>query len=319
MMVRIICSVSLSLGLLACGNDQPDGATNTGGSAGASAGLVMLQGRCEAGTRLGGFELAMESDFSAISGAVYDRLARSALNEAVASDESCALVKRTNPFCDPPCSGGRVCVQGGACEAAPTSLDLGAVAVQGLTAPLTMSPTQPGNRYFSTGLEHPPVAPASPVSLQAEGGELGPFELHAEGVSLLETSDNAWLVERGKALEITWTASPAPGQARVRATLNIDQHGSSPVTLSCVASDTGSLAISSHVIDELLDFGVSGFATGNIYRETSDHVVFDRGCVDFALSAHRKRMLEVAGHQACTKDADCEDGKACDLPTNTCG
>lgn len=318
-MRRITCAFALSFGLLGCSDDGPGSSASNGGSANAGgASAFVLEGRCEAETRLGGFELAMESDFSAISGSVYDRVARSAQFTEVGSDESCVLIERTNPYCDPPCSGGKVCVQSGSCEDPPTSLDLGVVVVQGLTTPVAMEPVQPGNRYFNSSLEHPAVEAGGAVRVLADGGELEAFELQAEGVSALETSEEPWLVERGKELQIAWTAAPDPGQGQVRVTLNIDQHGSSPVTLSCVAEDAGNLTISSQIIDQLLGFGVSGFATGNIYRETSDHIDAGAGCVDFALFAHQKRMLEVAGHQPCTKDADCGGGKTCDVPNNTC-
>jgi hypothetical protein len=314
--------VALAYGVFACSNSPIDegvgGAGSTGGAQGAGGSALMLRGRCEVEARLGGFELVLEQDFSAFSGSVYDRVARSADYEQVGSDEACSLVKKTFPSCDPPCRGSKTCVQGGSCETPPMSLDLGAVIVHGLTTPLTMHPVRPGSRYFSTELPHPPVAPSRPVRLQAEGGVLGVLQLRSEGVAPLETDADGWRLERGKALEIAWKAPRTPTLAKVRVTLNVDQHGSTPVTLTCRADDAGTLSISSGIIDKLLDFGISGFATGNIYREASDQLDVDAGCIDLAIVAHSKRSLEVSGHQACTKDADCDGGKTCDVPNDTC-
>jgi hypothetical protein len=168
------------------------------------------------------------------------------------------------------------------------------VVVHGLTAPLTMHPKRPGNRYLSSDLPHPPAVPARPVRLQAEGGEMGVFQLRSEGVSPLHVGDGAWRLEPGEPLEITWKPSPNPGQSAVRVTLNVDEHGAKPVTLTCHSEDVGSLLISSTMIDQLLGFGISGTATGDLYREASDRIDFDEGCIDLAFVAHRKRRVEVA-------------------------
>jgi hypothetical protein len=267
-----------------------------------------LRGRCAPEERLGGFELLMESDSATFSGAVYDRVAHSAELQQLGADDSCVLIKQSPPFCDPPCADGKMCMRGGACEAGPQSLDLGAVVVHGLTAPLTLHAAKPGNRYFSAELAYPPAAPARPVRFQAEGGALGVLQLRSEGVAPLETDAGAWLIERGRPLQISWKVSHRPTQATVRVTVDVDRHGTSPVTLTCSAADTGQLTISSALIDQLLDVGIAGFAAGNIYREVSDHVDLDAGCLDLTLAAHRKRRLQISGAKPCPKDAACADG-----------
>src|SRR5688500_7552646 len=161
---------TLALGLaLGCGHAPVEdgagigGSSSAGGSQGAGGSATMLRGRCAIEERLGGFELTLEPDFSTFNGAVYDKALRSAESEQVGSDGACSLMKTTFPSCDPSCAGGKVCVQGGRCEAPPASLDLGAVIMHGLTAPLTMHAVKPGNRYFSVDLPHPPAAPSRPV------------------------------------------------------------------------------------------------------------------------------------------------------------
>ena len=50
------------------------------------------------------------------------------------------------------------------------------------------------------------------------------------------------------------------------------------------------------MLQRLLDYGVSGFASANIYRETVDSELTEQGCVELRVLSQEKPQLSVAGH-----------------------
>jgi hypothetical protein len=161
--------------------------------------------------------------------------------------------------------------------------------------------------------------PGQVVTLTAAGAELSGFTLHGEGVEQVEVPEGAWTLERGQPIELAWTPGSNAEKTRVRATLNIDQHGGTPVTLQCDFPDSGAGTISAELVDGLLDAGISGFPNGNLYRETADNIALAEGCVDFVVFAHAQRELVAAGHIPCKTNAECLDaGLVCDLLSESC-
>jgi hypothetical protein len=88
--------------------------------------------------------------------------------------------------------------------------------------------------------------------------------------------------------------------------------------MTCLTEDDGELEITAKLIDALLDAGISGFPTGNVYRETLDSVELDAGCVELGVGAHEQRTLKVAGYVPCMKQADCPDGQTCNVALERC-
>ena len=178
---------------------------------------------------------------------------------------------------------------------------------------LKMDPT---NNYWDTLVPYPLFEPGSEITLTAAGDTFEGFTLRGIGVEQLEIVDRYWTMEEGADLALSWTPVEGPGEIYI--TLNIDQHGNSPVTMFCRAEDTGNFSIAATLVDLLLNYGVSGFATANIFRRTVDSVEIEPGCVELLTFSHIRGMLDVAGHTACFSDNDCPDEQICDFLIQTC-
>ena len=81
------------------------------------------------------------------------------------------------------------------------------------------------------------------------------------------------------------------GVGTVRLNLNVDQHGVTPVTLVCDVPDTGSFTVPEKLTTALIGLGVSGFATANLYRRTTDAVTTPVGCVDLLVQSFVKAKM----------------------------
>jgi hypothetical protein len=276
--------------------------------------------KCPDATRLGGFSLTLESGYTSISGKFVGSVVQRALFTEVGSASACTLIKRENPRCSPTCETGYVCSKDAVCVTEPKSQSVGAVTIAGLSANVSMVPVQPGNSYFLSGtnnVPHPGFAPNAVVNLSAAGADLPHFVLRAIGVAPLKLIENAWRIEKGQPLSISWDPGTVT-MARVRITLNVDQHGNSPVTMTCSTEDDGKFDIPSTLIDALIDFGVTGFPMGHAYRENASSVDLAGGCVELILGAHAEATLQVAGFTPCDTSHPCPSGKTCNLTTEIC-
>lgn len=302
--------------LAACGGgDDPALTPDAGDPA-----TIPLRGVCPLDQRLGGFTVAAHTDYSIIEGTVSDGVVPISVLEEVSVDGDCRLMRRRNPFCDPPCRAGETCNFQGQCIPFPTPLDVGEVTLAGLMGePVVMQPRPPGNNYFATGLPNPVFAPGKLVTMSTSNGSLGHMQLHGVGSESLAVAASQWNIEKGSALEIQWTA-PAASSPRtsVRLTISIDQHGTSPVAVHCTFDDDGSGTISQTVVDALVDSGVSGFPSGSLRRQTADRIEVGGGCVELSVESPRQVDVRVAGHTPCTGPGQCPSGQMCDLATETC-
>lgn len=281
--------VVLALGSVGCSTP----ATKAGSEPPPTSQPDTQSGRCEPDGRIGGFEVSLDDSFTTVTGQVKDGFVQSVFLADVAASDVCRLIRRTNPFCDPTCTSPDICSTDMKCVPEPLAQSVGTVAVTGLEAEVSMAPAKPGNRYFFTDLPQPGMLPGESITLESEGAEIASFALHGEGVAPVDLADGNWELQRGKSIELSWTPAKNASKTRVRATLNVDQHGSAPVTLQCEYADEGSGTIPAELVDALLDAGISGFPNGNVYRETSENADLGEGCVDFVVSAHVKRDIVV--------------------------
>ena len=81
---------------------------------------------------------------------------------------------------------------------------------------------------------------------------------------------------------------------------------------------TGSLSVSAALIEQFLDFGVSGFPTADYYLQTADSVEIEPGCVDCLVYSHHQTSMSVEGHVPCDDPGDCPAGQVCDILIQTC-
>jgi hypothetical protein len=278
--------------------------------------------RCESDEHVGTLRLERSSEFIALSGSVVSDVVESASYTVVGMEAGCTLLKKKNPFCDPPCSGGMVCTVDSACAEQPLSVNLGTLRVDGLELSdaalenvLTTDPQPPGQNY-SVVVEGDAPAGAS-IRLSSSGGDRAPLSLYATGLAPMVVTTENVTVEPNKPVKLAWEV-PAKGAALVRLTLNIDQHGNSPITLTCDVEDDGAHEIPASLVDALLESGVSGFPTAFVQRDSVDSLADDKGCIEFNMRDRAQRPVTVVGHTPCKNNTQCKNGQVCDVPTETC-
>jgi hypothetical protein len=287
-------------------------------SAGSSTGDVEVElgGMCPLATRVGGFLVSAEPEYSAFHGSVADGVVPVSVLEQVGAEGDCILLRRNNPFCKPLCMPGQTCDFDGSCIPYPQNHDVGLVEITGLLEPLMVEPVPPTFAYFDTSLMHPPFAPGALLELTAAGGDYEGFVLHGYGVPAIEPAADEISLSTGRAVQVQW--GPGGSEARLRLVLKIDQHGLSPVQLVCETDDTGSLSVSAELIGQLLAFGVSGYPTADYYLQTADSVEIEPGCVEFLVYSHHQTSMSVEGHVPCDDPGDCPAGLVCDISIQTC-
>lgn len=292
--------------------------TDTAGAGGSSEPVVELHGRCAAGTRIGDFSAVLEPEVTVVRGQVWNAAVATRVTTEVAREGDCWLVKSESPHCETSCAGSEVCSADARCVPAPASRSVGKVVMRGLLAAVEMSPLMPGNNYFVSGdFPEKGFDPGSAIALEAAGGDVSGFSLHGVGVENLELPEADWVISKGHPFTLSWSQGSV-SDAVVRVSFNVDQHGSAPVNLACETADDGELTVDAKLIDALIDAGVTGFPSGHVTRETVDSVSVDSGCIELSIGAHVRRGLGVEGYVACTKQADCPDGKTCNLKLQRC-
>jgi hypothetical protein len=287
---------------------------------------------CSQNERVGNFRIYHDPDpsysYAAIDGAVANGVIPLTVLQLAKEVGDCKLLRKVNPFCEDGCEGGQLCDHDGTCIPYPANMDVGQITVQGLLEdPITLEPK--GNKsYFDTQVPYPLFEPNAEITLDAAGNETAAFSLTAFGVPDIEIPEETWLLSDGQPLAINWVAQT--GAWHVRISLNVDQHGNSPVTMFCDVEDTGSYEIPGELIADLLDFGVSGFASLDLTRYTVDSVELEVGCVQLTIDSQvlAQTNLEVAGHIPCDTPSGidpcppgkncCPPGYECDLMMQTC-
>jgi hypothetical protein len=301
------------------------GAGGAGGAPTSSVDFIAPRGPCEVATRVGRFTVEKQVDFGVVQGTVSDGVVPSAVPALVLEQGNCQLVERRNLVCLPACVGSETCGESGTCIPFPRQISVGEVAIRGLTKETLMSPQQPGNSYFAPGADNPPYQVQGEVVLSASGAtDLPAFQLFGIGSEPLAQAP-VWLLEAGADLVVEWAAPTADVAATVLVELTIDQHGTSPLSLSCEFPDTGSASVPSSVIDRLLGAGISGFPNGRITRRTADHVDIHAGtdnaaaaCVELAVGSPLAATVSVSGYTPCNAAGDCPEGQTCNVALQRC-
>jgi hypothetical protein len=337
-------TLALALGLLACsGDDEPtdtdtttDGTTDTvdtddteipTGETGTSftvpdpvgdPATVELSGECGLADDHGGFYVEiLYSDllnYSSVSGTVADGVVPITILEEVGVEGGCRLMRRNNPFCDPPCGAGTTCDFDGSCIPYPDNQDLGTVTVGGMDVPVVMVHVPPSFNYFETELPHPVFQPGQLIELRTwDSLHGGDFTLHGVGVEPLDLGGvDTWIIYDGLDLPITWTPPTAPVvRSHVHLRLNIDQHGNTPVQMFCEFEDDGAASVPASLITQLVNFGVTGFPNATLTRRTVDSTTVEGGCVDFQIRSPVEPSVRVDGFIPCNGDFDCPEGQTC--------
>jgi hypothetical protein len=313
-------SLAASLLLLAsCGSGNTEQTQDPGTPDAGSSGKQTPTGGTSGADVVGAFNVVLtaesggQSAATSVSGAVYDGPSPSNIAwDQSKSSGACQLYKARAPFCDPGCIGADVCVDGGRCMPLPVAQDLGMVSVSGLgNGEITLEGI--ANIYdlpIGLKLPFPPAAEGAEISLSASAGIYGPFSINSKAVAPLVTTASITM-ERGKAMQVSWTVPGKPDLARMRVLVDISHHGGTKGKIECDVADNGSLSIDSTLVNGLLDMGVAGFPKTELHRYTQGTATVSKGIVRLEVDASITRPLSIVGFTSCDTDADCPTGKAC--------
>jgi len=292
-----IAAAALASGVAGCKGD--DGFSSASSDTDTFDHEFALDERCPLEDRYGAFEIGHHPLYSNVRGQVKDGVNPVTIWHPEQEAGNCQLLRKIHPECDPACGGGETCDHDGECIPFPSNVSVGTVNVYGLEQDISLEPNAVGD-YEDNDVPSPPFAPGEQILLHAAGDEVSEFFLDAVGVEPLELVDDEWVIVRDEALavqedlEIMWV--PADGGATIMATLMIDQHGNSPVTMVCYFEDTGSATIPKSLLQTFTEWGVTGYATGNLYRQTFDSTETSLGCVDLQLFSRVQAALSVTNH-----------------------
>lgn len=272
-----LVSMAVLCVLVGCGDPGGPGEIDAGDTGEPDAAPPQLDGPCAFTSKVGVFEIAHWPLYSAVTGQVADSVHPMSKLEPAETEGSCRLLRRPNPFCDPPCGASNVCDLDGMCKPYPRNMNAGTVTVTGLLADVAVE-ANASNAYSNWMIPNPAFAPDSPIRLVAPGADAPGFVLEGYGVTPVGVPNKDWTVMAGQDLVVTW--DPADDEGEIRVTLNVDQHGTAPATMYCDFEDTGSGTIPAGLLDALLGYGISGIASGYVYRTTVDSVAITQGCVE---------------------------------------
>lgn len=288
----------------------PDSSTWTGDD---------LRGACPLAARVGGFVVESGGNAPTVYGSVADGVLPVSVLTELAAAGDCVLVRRENPFCDPPCTTSETCGLDGACVPYPVNQSAGTVAIAGLTAPLAMEPDAT-DAYANLTATEPLFAPGALIQLDAAGADVARFTLRGIGVADLALASNNIVIMPGADLTVAYTASGTT-DGRLYLTLEVDQHGLAPAALQCKQPDTGSIVVPASLVDGLLDLGQSGVPNAYVSRRTTDSATVGAGCVDFTVSETvppNQIHVSVEGVHYCTPPMQCPPPETCNPSTLIC-
>ena len=107
--LRVIATSMLGLGLGACQTKSSDSSpSEVDGTFAASTGAV--DGACPQETRAGRFVVDQTVDYAFVDGQLLDGVVPTSVRTEVYAEGDCRILRRENPFCDPPCGGDETCV-----------------------------------------------------------------------------------------------------------------------------------------------------------------------------------------------------------------
>ena len=298
--------------------DDSGTGSDSGADTAVTAENVPLDGYCADDVHYGNFTVDAAARYAYVTGSVADGVVPVTILTGLETAGDCTLWRKENLFCDPSCDPGYTCNFDGECVVYPTGQELGVVTVDGLLAEVSMDPTVPGNTYFNTSVPNPPWTPGALVTLQSGGGAYDPFTLYGVAPDAFAMEDLAWQLTEGSDLALTWTPPVTTTRTKVRVSMNIDQHGTTPVSAVCWFDDDGAGEVPSAIIDGLIGYGVTGFPRATATRLSADTTTVGSGCADLWLTSSLEPTIAVTGYTPCFTTDDCPEGQECNLELQRC-
>lgn len=327
-MMRIRISLITLIVFAGCGDDggegvEPDASrlvdadTSSCSLIGSGTDDVSLTGSCSQETLIGTLLLAVDK-VSYIEGKFADAVLPTNVRTEEMSMGSCRLMRKNVPFCDPLCPGDQACNLDGECVPYPVPQDLGEICLAGLEMPHVLTAQGQDKQYFNTQLSHPALLGGERIEVRSTGGAYQPIALAGVGVTPMLPGESLWKINGDDDLQVSWLTTDANAFSTIRLSLNVDQHGSSPLRLDCDFPDTGSAVVPGALIAALQSSGISGFPSGVLQRSTTDSVTVSDGCIEFVVRSQKTVDVRVANHTPCNAPGTCPDGLTCNLATETC-
>lgn len=270
---------------------------------------------CPLDKRWGRFRVSLQAKFSAFEGSLANGVVPAHVPDVVKTQGDCILYQPPSLSCDPPCGPNERCDRSGKCIAAPRNQDLGKVYVRGMSKDLDIEPKEPGFHYVNEGtLPHPVTKGSQELQLFVSDAPGGALALHAYGIEALEGTPTKVKLEKGKDLDLVWTAAKDSERSKMLLSLNVNNHGAAASWITCAVPDTGSYALPGELIMALFDAGVSGFPSLEFNRVSIDSKSLSGdadACLEFAVQSPVTIDVEVPGLVSCKDDSDCPEGQSC--------
>jgi hypothetical protein len=284
------------------------------------------------GAKLGTFRLELKGPADNMAGMtqLIGKVADAPAPEAIAyvttaSEKECRLIEPRVPFCDPPCTGGSVCVSDRRCVGEPMARNVGTVKVTGLRSAsgpveITMTPMPPKYVYqppIDVILAYPPAAEGGDIRLSASGADVPAFQIGAKSIAPLELTGPLPIpVESGRPLPVSWKAGKA-GVGRVQLVVDVSHHGGLKGKIECEVADSGSYSVPASLVTKLLALGLAGFPVVRVNRSAAGAASVSGGHVELNVIEEVERALSIPGVLSCFEDADCPAPKKC-APNLSC-
>lgn len=335
----LVFGLSATLGFTACGSsdtDQPTGGSGGGGGVGGSGGQggVGGLGGSTGVSAYGLFDIQFVSGSNAltkIEGFMYDgQKPEMVIWDKKKTDGDCSLYTPSTPFCEA-CNTGEICVGTNTCRAEPLTHNVGAVTISGLTAPSGASPlpitkvsasetAETGVTYIcAETLPMPACTAGGAISLAASGGSTYPaFTIQAQCIAPLVVTSSNFLIETGKGFALAWTPGSVAG-ARIQVKFDLSHHGGSKGQIRCDTADSGSLQVSTTLMDSLVALGVTGYPSIYVSREYLGKSTVGSGQAQLKVYSDLTFTAEIPGIISCDDDSDCPTDQTCLKVSNMCG
>ena len=255
--------------------------------------------------------------FTAVLGRLQDGPTPAAIIwEQATPSGDCRLLTPRVPFCDHPCGGNALCVEDGQCQSFPAAITVGTVHVDGLrtvAGETTFSMDAIANNYqppADTQLAYPAFSAGGDITFTASGAaSAASFSVTAKGISPLQIT-NETIELAGEPVLLEWTPSVQGDATTISVAFDISYHGGTKGKVVCDCPDSGSLAVSAPLLDELMALGVSGFPKVEIARRATASTD-PPARVDVVVESMVTRILEIPGVTSCSGDGDCPGEQSC--------
>ncbi len=317
----LILAVGSCAVLAACGSGTSSGPAGSESNDGVNT-RDLPYTPCSAESEVGEFAIELSEEYTSVGGKVWDGVTPRLVPAELMAEGSCRLLSPPPERCTPACAAGEEeCSADAVCVPAPLARDVGVVTVAGLVAPVEMRPGDQTKNYTNPGvpaLPHPGFTRGANLHLHAAGGDFEAFDLWGWGVTLLGVTTDPIEVRSGMPTLVEWQVPADVGPARVHASLDIDNHGSSGTWIECDVADAGSLSIPAALIDALFMRGRSGFPTLSLARRTATSVEITPGCVELLTQSQLDMDVQVEGITSCAGPAYCPLGQTCRFPERFC-